>query len=159
MLGLFQIANTIPGKGIAMLLWFHPIFQSLVALLTLYVLSLGLARAASRHFGKKTTFKWDRHVLLGKVVVFAWILGGLGGMTMSFPSTGTIHPQSLHFQLGVVIIILLLVAYLTGRHMDQHRNQSEMLPVIHLANNILLLVLVAVQIVTGIGIVRAVLLP
>lgn len=141
-----------------MLLWIHPIFQSLIAVLAVYVLWLGLARAASRHFGRKTTFPWQRHVLLGKVVVVAWGSGALGGLTMTYLSFGKIYPTSLHFIVGMAMLALLVVAWLTGTRMDRERNRSSVLPVLHLVNNALLMILAVVQLVTGIGIVRGVLL-
>ena len=141
-----------------MLLWIHPIFQGLIAVLAVYVLWLGLTRAASRHFGRKTTFPRQRHVLLGKVVVVAWGLGALGGVTMTYLHFGKIYPESLHFRIGLVMVVLLVIAWMTGTRMDRQRNQSNVLPVVHLVNNALLMILAVVQLVTGIGIVRGVLL-
>lgn len=141
-----------------MLLWFHPIFQTLLALLALYVLWLGVARAAARHFGQKAVFRWERHVLLGKVVVVGWALGGLGGLGMAYISFGSIPWGSLHLWNGAAILVLLLVAWLTGTRMDRRRNQSDVLPVVHMTNNLVLLILAAIQLITGIGIVRGVLL-
>jgi hypothetical protein len=144
--------------GDTVLLWIHPIVQSLTAILALYVLWLGSARLASRHLGKKTVFRWDRHVRLGKLVVAVWALGGLGGLTMTFFAYGKIFTESLHFRIGIAILLLLLVTWLTGTRMDQRRGQSDILPVIHLANNALLLILIAIQFYTGIGIVQSALL-
>jgi hypothetical protein len=144
--------------GGTMLLWVHPIVQSLTAVLALYVLWLGLARFASRHLGKQTVFKWVRHVKFGKLVVAVWALGGLGGLIMTYIAYGKIFTESLHFRIGIAILVLLLVTWLTGTRMDRRRGQSDILPVIHLANNALLLILIAIQLVTGIGIVQNVLL-
>jgi Protein of unknown function (DUF4079) len=144
--------------GGTMLLWIHPIVQSVTAILALYVLWLGLARLASRHFGKQTVFRWDRHVRLGKLVVAVWALGGLGGLIMTFTTYGKIFTESLHFRIGITILFLLLVTWMTGTRMNRRRGQSDILPVIHLANNVLLLILIAIQSVTGIGIVQSVLL-
>lgn len=141
-----------------MLLWIHPIVQTLTAVMALYVLRLGLARLAQRHFGKRIGFQWDRHVTLGKLVVLIWALGALGGLIMTYIYFGKIFTQSLHFRIGMVIMLLLLVTWLTGTRMNRRRNQSTLLPVIHLANNVLLLILVAVQLITGIGIVQSALL-
>ena len=141
-----------------MLLWVHPIVQSFTAVLALYVLWLGLARFASRHLGKQTVFKWDRHVRFGKLVAAVWALGGLGGLTMTYITYGKIFTESLHFRIGIAILLLLLVTWLTGTRMDRRRGQSDVLPVIHLANNALLLILIVVQFVTGIGIVQSALL-
>jgi hypothetical protein len=141
-----------------MLLWVHPIVQSLTAVLALYVLWLGLARFASRHLGKKTVFKWDRHVRFGKLVAVVWALGGLGGLTMTYLTYGKIFTESLHFRIGIAILVLLLVTWLTGTRMDRRRGQSDILPVIHLANNALLLILIAIQLATGIGILQSTLL-
>lgn len=141
-----------------MLLWIHPIVQSLTIILALYVLWLGLARLASRHLGRQTVFRWDRHVKLGKLVVAVWALGGFGGLIMTYITYGKIFTESLHFKIGIAILFLLSVTWLTGTRMDRRRGQSDILPVIHLANNALLLILIAIQLFTGIGIVQSALL-
>ncbi|MFZ0614090.1 MAG: DUF4079 family protein [Desulfobacterales bacterium] len=141
-----------------MLLWIHPILQSLTGLLALYVLWLGLTRFAGRHFGSRTVFRWKRHVLLGKAVVVIWTLGAAGGLTMTYVTYGRIFPGSLHFIIGVLALLLMLVAWLTGSHLDRHRDKSDVLPVLHMTNNLLLLILVAMQLYTGIGIIQSALL-
>ena len=141
-----------------MLLWIHPIVQSLTALLALYVLWMGLSRFASRHLGKSTVFQWKRHVMLGKVVVVVWALGALGGLIMTYMSYGKVFTESLHFRVGMIMLAVLLVTWVTGSRLDRRRDRSNVLPVVHLVNNILLLILAAVQGVTGLGIVQNALL-
>jgi hypothetical protein len=141
-----------------MILWIHPIAQALTALLALYVLRLGLSRLASRHLGKHTVFQWNRHVMLGKVVVAVWGLGALGGLSVTYLTYGKIFTESLHFRIGMLMLPVLLITWLTGTRLDRRRNQSNVLPVVHLLNNILLLCLAAVQLVTGLGIVQSALL-
>jgi hypothetical protein len=141
-----------------MLLWIHPIVQSLTALLALYVLWMGLSRFASRHLGQSTVFQWKRHVMLGKVVVVVWALGALGGLVMTYMNYGKVFTESLHFRVGMIMLAVLLVTWLTGSRLDRRRDQSNVLPVVHLVNNILLLILAAVQVVTGLGIVQSALL-
>jgi hypothetical protein len=141
-----------------MLLWIHPIAQALTALLALYVLRLGLSRFASRHLGKSTVFQWNRHVMLGKVVVVVWALGALGGLGVTYLSYGKLFTESLHFKIGIIILPVLLVTWLTGTRLDRRRNQSKILPVVHLLNNVLLLILAAIQVVTGLAIVQKALL-
>jgi hypothetical protein len=141
-----------------MLLWIHPIAQALTALLALYVLRLGLSRFASRHLGKGTVFQWNRHVMLGKVVVAVWALGAIGGMSVTYLTYGKLFTQSLHFRIGIVILPVLLITWLTGTRLNHRRNQSNILPVVHLVNNILLLVLAGSQVVTGLHIVKIALL-
>jgi len=141
-----------------MLLWIHPIVQSLTAVLALYVLWLGLSRFASRHLGRRTVFQWNRHVMLGKVVVAVWALGAVGGTFMTYMAYGKIFTESLHFRIGILILAVLLVTWLTGTRLDRRREQSNVLPIVHMVNNVLLLILVAIQAVTGIGIVQSALL-
>jgi hypothetical protein len=141
-----------------MLLWIHPIVQALTALLALYVLRLGLSRFASRHLGKTTVFQWNRHVMLGKVVVAIWALGAIGGLTVTYLTYGKLYTESLHFKIGITILLVLLITFLTGTRLNRRRNQSNILPVVHLINNILLLILVGIQVVTGLHIVRIALL-
>jgi hypothetical protein len=146
------------GKENRMLLWIHPIAQGLTAVIALYVLWLGIQRFASRHLGKSTIFEWERHVLLGKVVVSVWALGAIGGTAATYIEYGKIFTESLHFRVGIAMLAALAVTWLTGTHMDRHRNASTVLPVVHLINNVILLVLFIVQAVTGIGIVFSALL-
>ncbi len=141
-----------------MLLWIHPIVQSLTGLLALYVFWLGLTRFAGRHFGSRTVFKWKRHVLLGKTVVVIWALGAVGGLTVTYVTYGKIFPGSLHVIVGVLALLLMLVAWLTGSQLDRRREKSDVLPVLHMTNNLLLLILAAMQLYTGIGIIRGALL-
>lgn len=140
-----------------MLLWIHPVMQTLVALLALYVLALGLSRFASRHLNRKTTFQWKRHVLLGKIVVAAWALGGLGGLVITYLTYGRIYPQSLHFITAVIMFPVLLVTWVTGTRLDSRRSGTNALPLVHLVNNVLLLVLAGVQLASGLGIAKEVL--
>lgn len=141
-----------------MLLWIHPIAQALTAFLALYVLRLGLSRFASRHLGKTTVFQWNRHVMLGKVVVAVWALGAIGGMSVTYLTYGKLFTESLHFRIGITILPVLLITWLTGTRLNRRRDQSNILPVVHLVNNILLLILAGIQVVTGLGIVRVALL-
>lgn len=141
-----------------MLLWIHPVVQSLTGLLALYVLWLGLTRFAGRHFGSRTVFKWKRHVLLGKTVVAIWALGAVGGLTMTFVTYGKVFPGSLHFIVGMLALLLMLAAWLTGSQLDRQHEKSDVLPVLHMTNNLLLLILVAMQLYTGIGIIKSALL-
>jgi hypothetical protein len=141
-----------------MLLWIHPIVQTLTALLALYVLRLGLSRFASRHLGKRSVFQWNRHVMRGKVVVAVWALGALGGLGMTYLTYGKVFTESLHFRIGIIIPLVLLVTWLTGTRLDRRRDQSNILHVVHLVNNVLLLALAAVQVVTGLDIVQKALL-
>ena len=141
-----------------MLLWIHPIVQALTALLALYVLRLGLSRFASRHLGKTTVFQWNRHVMLGKVVAAVWALGAIGGMSVTYLTYGKLFTESLHFKIGIIVLPVLLITFLTGTRLNRRRNQSNILPVVHLINNILLLILAATQVVTGLGIVQVALL-
>jgi hypothetical protein len=141
-----------------MLLWIHPVVQALTAFLALYVLTLGLSRFASRHLGKRTVFKWNRHVMLGKVVVAVWALGALGGLSVTYLTYGKIFTGSLHFKIGVIMLPVLLITYLTGARLDRRRDQSNILPVVHLVNNVILLILAAIQVYTGLGIVQNALL-
>ena len=141
-----------------MLLWIHPIAQALTALLALYVLRLGLSRFASRYLGKRTVFQWNRHVTLGKVVVAVWALGALGGLSVTYLTYGKIFTESLHFKIGIIMPLVLLVTWLTGTRLARRRDQSNILPVVHLVNNVLLLILAAIQVVTGLGIVQSALL-
>jgi hypothetical protein len=96
--------------------------------------------------------------MLGKVVVAVWALGALGGLSVTYLTYGKIFTESLHFRIGIIMLPVLLVTWLTGTRLDRRRDQANILPVVHLVNNVLLLILAALQVVTGIGIVQSALL-
>jgi hypothetical protein len=136
-----------------MLLWIHPIVQTATLVLALYVFRLGLARFASRHLGRSTPFRWNRHVTLGKAVVLVWAAGAVGGIGVTWVFFGKVFPGSTHFQVGLLMLPVLLVTWSTGNLMNRHRNRYRALPVVHVANNVLLLGLAFSQLFTGLGMV------
>jgi len=142
-----------------MLFWLHPIVQSLTILPALYVLWLGGKRFAFRHLGRQSAFNWRRHVQLGRLVVLAWALGGVGALAFTYATFGKVFTASAHFRIGMAILVLLLVAWWTGTRMDHHRGASHRLPVVHLINNVCLLILVGLQLISGLAIVRQALKP
>ena len=56
----------------------HPVIQSVAILLSIYAASLSLPRILSLHFGKRTRFNRDRHVILGSLALVI-LLGGIAG--------------------------------------------------------------------------------
>jgi hypothetical protein len=96
--------------------------------------------------------------MLGKIVVVVWAVGAVGGLLMTYITYGKIFTESLHFRIGMIMLVLLLVTWLTGTRMDRHKGASNVLPVVHLLNNIVLLVLAVVQVISGLGIVQNALL-
>lgn len=96
--------------------------------------------------------------MLGKFVVVVWGLGAVGGVVMTYLTYGKIYTESLHFRIGMLTLPVLLITWLTGAYMDRHKNKSTVIPVVHMANNVLLLILAGMQAYSGIGIVQNALL-
>jgi hypothetical protein len=136
------------------MLYFHPAFMLLVVLLALYVLWLGVARFRQQHLGHKTAFNWKRHVLLGRLAVWGLLLGMAGGLLVANWFWGTNGLTGLHFYNAFAILVLALAAYVTGRHMDVHKQRRTVLPLAHAANNVLLALLLLLQAGTGIHVLN-----
>jgi hypothetical protein len=52
-------------------------------------------------------------------------------------------PLAEQLRIGIIMLPVLLVTWLSGTRLDRRRDQSNILPVVHLVNNVLLLILAA----------------
>ena len=131
------------------MLAFHPIWQFLMILLSVYVLYLAIPRFQSKHFGRTKKFNWKRHVLAGYLALGGMILGGFGGLTMAaiyFPGiliTGT------HAYIGLLMVLLALVGLSSGLYMDRRKKQRTGLPLLHGIVNFIVVLFGLAQIYTG----------
>jgi len=131
------------------ILTIHPVLQGTTTLVAMYVLLLGGARFRRLHLQQKTMFQWRRHVIFGTISLLLWALGLVLGMVMvrvfmhGFLITGT------HGVGGVLLLPLIFFGLLSGRHMHLHKQQRIILPLLHGAANLFLIVMALLQTFTG----------
>lgn len=136
------------------MLYVHPALQIVAALLTLYVLYLGAVRFASAHMGQRLRFDWKRHVLFGKVVCVLWLAGMAGGMYMTSGTWRRVGITGEHFDNAMGMLPFICAAFVTGWYMDRYKARRRYLPLVHTANNIVLLYLLVLQMRSGLAVVR-----
>jgi hypothetical protein len=127
----------------------HPVLMVLTLLLALWVAWQGVNRARFTLLKQKVAFNWKGHTRYGLVVLGLWIAGAVGGSVV----TDMLHgiPDAYELHEGVASIMLALIAFggLTGLYMDRKKAKRTIMPVLHGAANMLLLVLAVAQLVTG----------
>ncbi len=130
--------------------FFHPVAMGLTILLCCYVLSMGVQRVRATLLGHKVSFPWQRHTLLGKLVMIGF-LGGLlvGTMIVTKIWFSTPGITGAHFAGALLVFPLVLFGYATGTIMDRRRRKRRVLPILHGLGNILLLLLALLQAWTG----------
>lgn len=138
----------------AILLSFHPAIQLCAVLLSLYVLWLGLKRFAALHFNIRVSFKWQRHVMLGSLVLIVLLGGASGGMTMVYLNWKGFLITGTHGRIAMAIVPLILFGLGSGIYMHRNRAKRKILPLLHGICNTLIVLLSLSQIYTGIMIYR-----
>jgi len=131
------------------MLWLHPVIQFLATLMAFYVFFLAWPRFKILHLGKKEKFEWKKHVFWGRIVVIVMLAGlVLGRVAVHYH--WEMSPVFLtHNQGAMIMIPFLLISYITGTVMDKKKQKRFWLPVIHGANNLVVLGLALYQFYTG----------
>ena len=131
--------------------WIHPVIMAATMVAGLYVLHLGYCRCLSLHFGKRVSFNWKLHVLAGTVVLALWTIGPVMGLFGAQVVWGGTFIAKNHAWLGLAMLPLAVIGYVTGRMLDKIRRRRKWLPMIHGLNNLLLVGLSLMQVYTGWG--------
>jgi hypothetical protein len=131
------------------MLSFHPIWQFLTILLSIYVLFLGIPRLQAKHLGRTKRFDWQRHVLAGYVALGGMVLGGFGGLTMAAIYFPGILITGAHAYIGLLTVLLALFGLASGVYMDRKKKQRTGLPLLHGIINFIVVLLGLAQIYTG----------
>jgi len=126
----------------------HGLIQCLTVPFAFYVLYLGLKRFGSLHLGRHEAFAWKRHVVIGIIVLSVLLIGALSGMALVY-LRWNIYLVTLHGRIGVVMIPFILFALISGLYMDQRKMRRIALPLIHGVSNLVLVLLLLSQVVTG----------
>lgn len=118
-------------------------------MLTLYVFYLGIQRVRSLHLHHKTLFRWKRHVLLGKIALLAMLGGMIGGMTMAYLYWRGFLTTGFHGRVALVMTPFIIFGAASGLYMNRKKKKRKALPMIHGLINLVILILVLTQAVTG----------
>lgn len=129
------------------LLWLHPVMQTLAALIGMWAMWQGWKRIQMQR-GVKVIFPWKQHVRWGAVALVLWTLGALG-FYVTHDLFGSTHITGLHAQLAWPIIGLSILGLITGYIMDKYKRKRVYLPIIHGIGNVLLIVLIVAELITG----------
>ena len=127
----------------------HPALMILTLLLALWVAWQGVNRARFTLLKQKVAFNWKGHTRYGLVVMGLWIAGAVGGSIVTDMLHGIPDAYELHG--GAASFMLALIAFggLSGLYMDRKKAKRTLLPILHGAANLLLLLLAFWQLVTG----------
>ncbi|MHC1752488.1 DUF4079 family protein [Humidesulfovibrio sp.] len=138
-----------------MLMWIHPVLQTLAVVLSLYVLYLGVIRFRFAHLKHKgILFPWKQHVSQGIAVMTVWALAFVIGLGAAYASWHGVFITGLHHQVGVLMLPLIAFGLGSGFVMDRVKAKRTVLPLAHGIVNALLVLLALWQLYTGIGILR-----
>ncbi|MBW1814032.1 MAG: DUF4079 domain-containing protein [Deltaproteobacteria bacterium] len=132
----------------------HPIFQSVGIIIALYVIKLGISRFRIVHLKQKTRFNWKYHVRFGITATTIWLVGILGGLYIVKTSWYGLFITGYHAKMAIFLIPFILFSISSGIYMDKRKKKRTMLPLIHAISNTVMLLLVLLQIYTGIGVYR-----
>lgn len=138
-----------------MIMWIHPVLQTLAVILSLYVLYLGVVRFRFAHLGHKgIIFQWKRHVQQGAAVMIVWALAFVIGLGAAWSGWGSVFITDAHYQVALVMLPLIIFGLGSGWFMDKNKARRSALPLAHGIVNALLVLMALYQLYTGVIIMR-----
>jgi hypothetical protein len=137
----------------------HPALMTLTLLLALWVAWQGVNRARFTHLRQKTAFNWKGHTRYGLVVMGLWVAGAVGGSVVTEMLHGIPDAYELHEGVAGAMLWLIAFGTVTGLYMDRKKAKRTIMPILHGAANLLLLLLALGQFVTGVVILSRLLGP
>jgi hypothetical protein len=131
-----------------LLLSIHPIAQLTAIAVGVYAAYLGIQRTKSLHFGKSTRFLRERHALAGSIALISMLGGIAAGLIivsrfMENPNMG------LHGMIAKLLLPLLIFGIFSGFYLYLNPQKGKVLPAIHAINNLIIVHLALLQIITG----------
>ena len=131
-----------------LLLSIHPIAQLTAIAVGVYAAYLGIQRTKSLHFGKSTRFLRQRHALAGSIALISMLGGIAAGLIivsrfMENPNLG------LHGIIAKLLLPLLIFGIFSGFYLYLNPQKGKVLPAIHAINNLIIVHLALLQIITG----------
>lgn len=138
-----------------MIMWIHPVLQTLAVAFSVYVLYLGVVRFRFAHLGHKgIVFQWKRHAQQGTAVMAVWALAFVIGLGAAWHGWHSVFITGLHHQVGLVMLPLITFGLGSGLYMDRNKAKRAALPLAHGLVNALLVLLALWQLYTGVVILR-----
>ena len=136
------------------LLFIHPVVQFITFILACYVFYLGYQRFSSLHRKKNAPFLWKRHVSLGIVALATFLAGMAGGLLAVYTYWRSYLITGLHAKVAIFLLPLMIFGLLSGLYMNAKKKKRKWLPILHGANNAVLMILAFTQVITGWKILR-----
>jgi hypothetical protein len=138
-----------------MIMWIHPVLQTLAVLVSLVVLYLGIARFRFLNLGHKgVVFQWKRHVALGIAVMVTWLLAFVIGLGAAWNAWRVVGITELHYLTALLMLPLIGFGLGSGFVMDKVKTRRKTLPLVHGIVNAVLVALALWQLGTGIIVLR-----
>ena len=136
------------------MLWFHPVLMTVATLAGVYAAYLGMERFLSRHLGMRTQFLWKRHALFGQAAMLLWLLGFFGGLVMARWAWQMNFVTGDHYETAFAMLPLLVAGGASGIYMDRRKAPRTVLPLLHGACNLILVIMALYQFSTGWDVIR-----
>jgi len=127
----------------------HPAAQLVAILIGFYALYLGFQRSQSLHFGRPVKFLRERHVIAGTIALIS-MLGGIAAGFIMVNRYLLSPDMALHEAVAMLILPLGVFGIFSGFFLYLNPKPRRILPALHGLNNMLILLLALVQIITGI---------
>ena len=131
------------------LLSIHPAAQLGAILLAFYAAYLGLQRAQSLHFGKTKQFLRERHVIAGTIALIT-MLGGIAAGAIMVNRYLLNPDMGLHVAVAMLMLPLLVFGIFSGFYLYLNPGKGRIFAAVHGINNLVILALALVQIISGI---------
>ena len=133
-----------------LILSIHPVAQLATILIGFYAAYLGFQRTQSLHYNRPVRFLRERHVIAGAIALVSMLGGIAAGFIMV--NRYLLNPDmGLHVAIAMLILPLGVFGIFSGFFLYLNPGKRTFLPAIHGINNIIILALALVQIVTGIS--------
>jgi len=133
-----------------LILSIHPVAQLTAILIGFYAAYLGFQRAQSLHYNRSVRFLRERHVIAGAIALIS-MLGGIAAGFIMVNRYLLSPDMGLHIAIAILILPLGVFGIFSGFFLYLNPGKRTILPAIHGINNIAILALALVQIVTGIS--------
>ena len=138
-----------------MIMWIHPVLQTLAVFVSLLVLYLGIARFRFLQLGHKgVVFQWKRHVVLGIAVMGTWLLAFVIGLGAAWGNWHVVGITESHYFVALFMLPLIGFGLGSGFVMDKVKTRRKVLPLVHGVVNALLVALALWQLCTGVIVLR-----
>jgi len=138
-------------KSGMILLSIHPILQFSAIVLAFYAAWLGIQRTRSLHFEVTAEFNRNLHVILGALALILMLCGIAAGkiIVARFLPEGMVLHTGLHGEAAMLSLPFLVFGLFSGFYLYLNPQKRKILPALHACNNLVVLLIAILQIITG----------